>query len=796
MKKDIPYLLFILLAVIILYSGLLFSPDTQLYPAKDWWSQHYFWKNFEKESFEKDGEIPLWNPATFSGAPFLGHPAGSTYFYPTNPLFLFNDANSIFKLYLLFHSLFAGISFFYLIRFLLEDRMISLFGSIAFIYGGAWIAKISFGQLTNMVVISYVPLLLLLLLKLWQKPKWTLSLLMGFVLGIQFNAGNQHLFYISALSLIFLIIYFSIEEIYKEKNIKQLLRKYLLLFLAAFIGMGISAGQLLPTMETAAWSIRTLSNYEYCTSLSLPLWQTLSFFYPNVFGTYIEGNYIGAENYTELYGYAGLFPLLLMFYFIFSKRKKSGYPFLMLAIVSLLLSFGRYTPVYKIFYKIIPGLNLFRIPATFLFIYIIALIVLGCYGLQSFLDDKDDKRKRKLFSILLMTFISVTVLLLVFHPLERIIKTWKPHLLSNTTLASVTYALIHALVLLAVFCVFYFLRIPRKAISILFILFMMLDLLLVGLPLLKTRDLNTVNRSYPWIEKISEDKTFFRIYDIKSVPQETSLQFGLQKITGLDPIILKHYFNFTNLLLGDYIPITTEQLPITRNDSGDLKNIVVLNLLNVKYIISNHRFDSFQSLILVNQYQDKEKNEVYLYENKDALPRAWIVHKTEEIEDFSQFRDKLKELKPREKAFVSAGSEKKIASTLIDDTSISKNTLTSENVTIKDYKSNRIIMSVDADRAGLLIISEVWMPGWIAKVNGKPAPVIRTNYILRGIPVEKGKSWVELRYFPKSFPVGVSITFLFSVIVLILLIIVIVHKIMAQIRPYAKMRLLEKQKHQ
>ena len=95
-------------------------------------------------------------------------------------------------------------------------------------------------------------------------------------------------------------------------------------------------------------------------------------------------------------------------------------------------------------------------------------------------------------------------------------------------------------------------------------------------------------------------------------------------------------------------------------------------------------------------------------------------------------------------------------------------------------------------KAGLLVLSEVWMPGWSAKVNGRSVPVIRTDYILRGIPVDKGTNRVELRYFPRSFVTGVFTTFTVSSLVLILLITASVRKVMKEIRPYARKTLLEK----
>jgi len=793
MKKNIPFLLIIILATLFLYSTLIFSPESQLYPAKDWWGQHRFWKSFLNDSFFRDGEIPLWNPMVFSGMPFLGHPTASTYFYPLNILFIHCNPDSVFKFYLVFHTLLAGVGMFYLVKRLLDNRFIALFGSIAFILGGVWIAKISYGQLTNIAVISYVPLLFLILNQLWKKPGWTTALALGLAWGLQLNAGNLHLFYICALSMAFFVLYLSIEEFIDKKTIKVLLRKYILLILSSVIAVGIGAGQLLPSMETAAWSIRTLSDYDFCTTMSLPAWHMLSFFYPNIFGSPIDGSYIGAENYTELYGYAGIFPALLAFYFLFGKRNKEGYPWLFLAGLSLILSFGRFTPIYKIFYEIIPGLNLFRIPSTFLFIFVFALIVTSCFGLKKFLDHEKESKKNRIFTLCLICFCLITVFILAARPVDYLIKTLKPGLYSSEIRAVISRAVIHSLILLIVFSAVYFFRIKRTWSVIGLTVFLVLDLLSIAYPLLQTKNVSKDAIDFPWLRKISNDESYFRIYDIKSVPQQTALRYNLQKITGLDPIILKHYFNFTNLLLGDGVIRPTEQLPIAFLSRGRLQNLMILDLLNVKYIISDRKLDEYRHFNLRDEYKDKDKNSVYLYENIAALPRAWVVHRVEEIENYDGFQNNMKGFDPVSTALIVRDTSK-FSEFIKSDSSISykPETFEKERVIIKDYKSNRIILETDVKKAGLLVLSEVWMPGWSAKVNGRNAPVIRTDYLLRGIPVGKGTSRVELRYFPRSFVTGVFTTFTVSSLVLILLITASVRKVMKEIRPYARKTLLEK----
>jgi hypothetical protein len=53
---------------------------------------------------------------------------------------------------------------------------------------------------------------------------------------------------------------------------------------------------------------------------------------------------------------------------------------------------------------------------------------------------------------------------------------------------------------------------------------------------------------------------------------------------------------------------------------------------------------------------------------------------------------------------------------------------------------------VDAHSPALLVVRNVWDPGWRASIDGRPAPVLVADYLLQGILVPPGRHTVELRY--------------------------------------------------
>jgi hypothetical protein len=147
-------------------------------------------------------------------------------------------------------------------------------------------------------------------------------------------------------------------------------------------------------------------------------------------------------------------------------------------------------------------------------------------------------------------------------------------------------------------------------------------------------------------------------------------------------------------------------------------------------------------------YQDEH---VLIYQNKDAFPRAFIVHQVNNVPSFRHALDALKtpNLDLRQVGVVEnlpLELENKINQTDLQMPSVDANaTLIS---------SGELNVEVSTTSPGLLIVSDQYYPGWNAYVNGKPTQVYAVDGILRGIFLEAGDSVVEFKYRPLSFVIG------------------------------------------
>ena len=83
---------------------------------------------------------------------------------------------------------------------------------------------------------------------------------------------------------------------------------------------------------------------------------------------------------------------------------------------------------------------------------------------------------------------------------------------------------------------------------------------------------------------------------------------------------------------------------------------------------------------------------------------------------------------------------------------------------VTTYRRNRIEVDVNAPAPGILVVAEPFFPAWRVELDGKPAPLFRVNYFLRGVVVPAGPSHVVLRYSPSlavplwlMFGIGLSV---------------------------------------
>ncbi len=78
---------------------------------------------------------------------------------------------------------------------------------------------------------------------------------------------------------------------------------------------------------------------------------------------------------------------------------------------------------------------------------------------------------------------------------------------------------------------------------------------------------------------------------------------------------------------------------------------------------------------------------------------------------------------------------------------------------IESYDAERVVIAARLEKPGLLLLTDSNYPGWKATVDGRPAPVLKANYLFRGVMLAPGSHRVEFRYAPASYAAGYGISF-------------------------------------
>ncbi|MFH1957944.1 MAG: YfhO family protein [bacterium] len=348
------------LLLLIFFHKIIFTG--QSFFVRDTLIQFHPWRVFAAEQI-KAGKIPLWNPYTYSGMPFLAN-MQSAIFYPPNILFYVLPFAAAYKFYILFHFFLAGFFMYLLMRDFGVSEKAAFVSGIVFAFNGYLLARIEFLSVLGTSV--WLPAAFLLLRKC-LKPARSFKdiILLGIVFSVQFFAGHPQVL----LYGIFLLVLYAVCNDIKYRIINALP----VLAVSGLIAVLISAVQLLPSLEFLSHSIRAGGlDYGIVSANSLSLRGLFNFFNP--FPEY-------HHNFWASACYIGIIPVFFSVSSLLS-RKKIVLFFGVVFLLSIFFATGKFNPLFKFFYGAVPLFGSIRHPAAILYLSVFSAAVLAGFGLD------------------------------------------------------------------------------------------------------------------------------------------------------------------------------------------------------------------------------------------------------------------------------------------------------------------------------------------------------------------------------------------------------------------------------
>lgn len=701
----------------------------------------YPWRIYGIELLKK-GIWPLWIPHALAGAPLLAN-FQSGLFYPLNFLFFLLSNVNAWSIYIVLQPVLASVFCFAFLRNLRLNTLSSLIGSFIFAFSGFMQVWLEYGIIGHAGL--WLPLVLLGIDKILTKPSILWVVIGSLAIGFSLLAGYPQI----SVFLLFVSFLYGIWQLLTVKGKRN--QRMILVFLFLFIlGIALASIQLIPAFELWQDSIRQVDTSAEAFNYGLnPISKLILFFAPDFYGNPGTGNYWGEGAYNESVSYISIAGFLLAIIAFFGIKKKGVLLFFKALLpFSLLMAFAN--PLSNLVYSLRLPILASTSAGRFLFIAGFCLAILAAFGADLILLKKKSKFFFRSLLIIFVSFLIFSGIILFQSGL------WpEQDLLTNLSvvrrnLILPTALLLTSLVLLVGARLIPFLKI--KKITLLFLFFLIIfDLFRFGF---KYNPFVNKNYLYPETELtnfLKKQSGFNRFTGL--IPPSMFISYNLSSPEGYDPLVLKRYSEFANQINEEefkFISAGRRWVIINQHESP------LLNLLGSKFLLSSNPQPKSDWDPWYFQYPEEKYQLVFqygysqIYENREALPRAFIVHNFRVLTDEEILRTLMdKYFEPRETLLL---EEKPLNSP--------EEKLGEEEVEINQssYFDNQILIKTKSFADGFLFLSDNYYPGWKAYIDGRETEIYRANYTFRAVFIPQGEHKIEFLFQPQSFKLGLVIS--------------------------------------
>ncbi len=721
------------------------------------------------------GTLPHWNPHIFCGMPFRTETA--VYYLP-NAIFLFLSPGRSLALSIASHLALSGVFFYLFIRLIGVSRFSAFASALVYMLWAQQVLRVHAGHLPITLSVAWIPLLFFFVERYLRQGRrrdiaWGALVFAGQI----FADNSQIVFYTAGLAIFYTLLrsfYISRETGRPAAALGR--AGGVLVFLV--LGLGLAAVQLLSEVELARHSVRSLGSYTFASSFSFPPENLLTFLVPGLMGDGITFPYWGRYYFWEAVAYIGVLPLLAALVAATRFRNRYCLIFAVSALLTLVVALGKYTPLYPLLFRLLPGFGLLRGQGKALILTGFFLTGLAAFGIEEILFARPGRYRRSFRNLLILaagTAVLVTVISLVGLPGSF----WRDHILSRSAAlereinlppdlenagavretllgAKRSVERFSALFLAAALICFARRtgRLGRRPAAALMLAVLLVDLWSFGSPYI----IPTRADSAAWPEEVTDlvqkDGKNSRVFTSGGISSGPGLADGISSIAGHHENRLLRYMELLHYSQGgdpgDLIP--------GRLVFDHLRFSPIFNLLSARYLLLPPPVkvnpESFPCLA--------ESGRVRVYLNRESLPRCYIVHRAVLV------RDKEAIL-----ALLDSGGFDRRMTVILEDAAApflpAAVAPAGDGAEITAASANRVEVAAHLSAPGYLVISDTFYPAWVAAVNGKPAEIYRANYVQRAVYLPPGEHTVEFVYSPPLFRIGAAVSLVSLVLAILLL---------------------------
>jgi hypothetical protein len=759
----------ILVAALVFFFGLLLHPSWVLFNEySDLPTYHIPQLQYLVSSWQQTGEQPLWCPYSFAGMPFV-HDIQVGAFYPPNLILYYLPAamtGPALSWLVVAHMIVAGCTMLIYARSQGLNPICATLTALGYMFSGKWLLHIVLAGQYVMIGLAWLPLAVFLLEPALTGGRLRFAAWAGAVFALVVLGSHPQLTFFAGLFLAAWTLPVALEMTgslgYRSSTTRTIavgLGRWLWAVGSCFlVAASLAAVQLLPTLEAGRHTTRGARGMPAEISSEL-----LS----NIFGLVGPAPeslpFVGWENRTGL-------TVFWIVTALFAPTLARGTARLrhQTAICLGLVVFGLGGAF--VFHSL-PGFRLFRYPARMFLVASLPITLLVGAATQAMFDRLRSeaglrlRMGRCLVLILSVGLVSTgTLCWLHGSPYGPSLRAYWGSLLATVPIA---YWLVWSVASAGN-------RWPRwtaPRFQLAWGALLLIDLWAMEWPFVDIRPEASIYTPPSCVRYLIERGTRCQRVLDRQVPghgEQSALGpvfpiiYRIEPVRGYNPIDIHRY--------KEYIQFISDRDEPVRPGNGILNFPVVnkslLDLLAVRYLVQpsdlpamdgepgNVAHDQRWKMLSTDPAPEIHlfvpRGRVVLppfsvYENREAFPQAFVVSRAEPLPDRSRVLGALKQADLRQVVFLEG---------LEPEARTRETSGPAGSATITTYEPNHVVVSVDCESPGYVVLSDPWYPGWTCTVDETPARLYRADYAFRAAAVSAGKHQVRFDFAPASYGRG------------------------------------------
>ena len=647
--------------------------------------------------------LPSWNPYQLAGTPFVANYNGG-FFYPVSFL------NAVVPVHLAIgygsalHLALAGVLAFACARALFLSPAAAMLAAAGFMFNDYFLLERI--HPSYFAGFAWIPGVLLCAGRLATAPSAARGVLLGLVLAAQFLAGQAQIVCYEAYVLTLLAAAHGL--LYPPSSPAHVRRLVTGAATAVAVALGVSAVQLVPTAEVVARAVRGFGGLSVAQTMPMT---------PNL--AVLQGQAFASG------------PIALLAPLAFAGRARLA------ALAAVVVTFtglvGLGTPAYPGFFYHLPAVSLFRLPQTIMHLGALGLAILAGLGVDACVARQSDGAWRR------GTMLAVAAgLVAVRWASGNPVRFFAAVVAAVTVVATLPQ--------------------PRVRVGAAWIVVLLVVMERFARPpgglMMPEHNDAAFFAPPPFVRFVSDHIGPDRILAIKDWKQRFPIMeklgtlYGLPTAQDYEPLAPSAYHE----LLAPLDAANTDAplfwgrlLPTSRNPGWKL-----LDLLAVRFVVvaPGAAWEAEPSSRWRPVYAGRDAR---VYENLSVRPRVFLATRHRVVTDAEESLRAVQSRSPADSSVVIVDRDVAWPGSTEEEA-------VEESVTLDTPSPDTVEVRVRTPRRALLVLADLYWPGWRVSVDGVEREIVRVDYLFRGVAVDPGVHAVRFWYAPWSVPVGRGVT--------------------------------------